>query len=184
MTILTRLQYLAVFRKQLEENRARLRRTAFSWCQDDALADDLVQDTLTKAFKNLGQLREIAALRAWLFDILTNTWRDHLRRRRHLEDIDTLIEEQEPALTIACSEEQNEIIARVRSAVGGLPAWQREVLALVDLEGFSYAETAKLLGVPEGTIRSRVCRAREALRKLLVDMDDRSRQSAPLRRLK
>lgn len=147
-----------------------MHRVAWSWCRDRALAEDLVQEALTKGFKNLDQLRDPAALRAWLFDILTNCWRDYLRRMRVTEDI-SAVPEDLAELTLPSGNEEAEIVAKVREAVAQLPLGQREVLTLVELEGFSYSEVAGMLRIPEGTVRSRICRARETLRELLIGFD-------------
>lgn len=157
------------FRSELKERRRRLYRTAYSWCFDPVLAEDLAQETLTKAYKNLHQLRCIDAMDGWLFDILTNCWRDHLRRRRTTEDIDDFVESAE--LSAEGGEEQAETVARVRAAIARLPLGQRQVLSLVDLEGFSYDEVARMLHIPSGTVTSRIVRAREVLRRLLVEYE-------------
>jgi len=160
------------FRKKLEESRERLYRTAFSWCHDPALADDLTQDTLAKALKNAGQLREMQLMPSWLFTILVNGWRDHFRQYRELDDLDAVDEgdyavETTPEETHA----RTQIVTRVRSGVARLPLGQRQVLTLVDLEGFSYGEVAEILGIPVGTVMSRLCRARRALKKCLSAFD-------------
>ncbi len=160
---------LRIYKKNLKERRTRLHRVAFSWCQNVALADDLVQETLAKALKGLCQLRQPESMDRWLFDILTNCWRDYLRKTRRTEyfvdvdEIDDFIYEDE--------QEQREIVRRVRAAVSKLPVGQREVLALVDLEGFSYPEVADMLGIPLGTVTSRISRARNTLKRLLKEFD-------------
>lgn len=153
---------------QLEQRRRKLYLVAYTWSKDRMLADDLAQETLTKAIRNLGSLRDTGAIDAWLFQILTNCWRDYLRRRRSLEDIDTLGDD-EPAWETDPSE--GEIVAQVRAAIARLPGGQREVLALVELMGFSYTEVGAMLGIPTGTVTSRICRAREALRSMLIELD-------------
>lgn len=153
------------FRANLNEQRQRMYRVAYSWCQDSALAEDLVQEALTKAYKNLHQLRELKALNRWMFDIMTNCWRDHLRRRKPAEDIDEIKEEDLPCHTH--SSEQDEISTIVRRAVWKLPEKHKEVLALVDLAGFSYSEVADILDIPVGTVTSRLARGRDMLRTKL-----------------
>lgn len=156
------------FEKKLEESRCRLWRLAHSWCRNRALADDLVQDTLAKALDRHGQLRDPEALHAWLCSILANGWHDQLRGSRDTLDIDAIDEQELPAH--GCPGEdclQNEIVRRVRQAVGQLPAGQREVVTLVDLEEFSYAEVATILEIPIGTVMSRLSRARATLRDSL-----------------
>jgi len=168
----------------LGERRKKLHRVARVWCRDRALADDLVQETLARALKNLGSLREANAIDSWLFQIMTNCWRDHFRRERVAEEIGALSEDDE--LAFEDDHDGNEIVARVRAAVARLPLSQCEVLALVDLQGFSYGEVARLLDIPLGTVTSRICRARETLRELLSDLACRGRDTRvqTLRRVK
>lgn len=161
------------FRTRLEGSRTRLYRLAYSWCHEAALAEDLVQETLYKALKKSGQLRDMEVFEGWLFRILANCWHDHLRQRRNTVDIDDLDDLEEmpfashPSLEDAHGEKQ--LVARVRSAVERLPLGQRQVLTLIDLEEFSYSETAAILDIPVGTVMSRVCRARQALKQHLFE---------------
>ncbi|MEJ2108248.1 MAG: sigma-70 family RNA polymerase sigma factor [Acidiferrobacteraceae bacterium] len=154
-------------RRMLENSRARLYRVAYSWCHNAALADDVVQETLMKAYRSLSQLRDPKAGQAWLFSILTNCYNDHFRRNREAENVDdtVLVEETTPESQTS----QLQIIDRVRKAVGALPEGQRQAITLVDLEGFSYIEVAQILGIPIGTVMSRLCRARNALREKLLE---------------
>ena len=170
-------------RKNLEQQRARLYRVAFAWCRNAALADDLVQDTLTKAMRKAGQLRDQKAGEAWLFSILNNCFRDHFRRQRETEDIDnvTLLAESTPEIDRG----RKESVERVRDAIATLSDGQRQVVTLVDLEGISYAEVAAILDIPTGTVMSRLCRARNSLRQvLLVDMQQDEQTTPRLRRVK
>lgn len=162
------------FEEKLAESRPRLWRLAYSWSRNRATADDLVQEALAKALDRHGQLRDPDALNAWLCSILANCWHDLLRRRKDMTDIDELDESE--LFDDGCPEDeclQNEIVQRVRLAVSRLPAGQREVVTLVDLEEFSYAEVATILEIPIGTVMSRLSRARSALRDAL-----REQQSA------
>ena len=157
---------------RLKQQRAKLLRVAYSWCHQRSLADDLVQETLTRAMEKCGQLRDAAQLEPWLFAILTNCWRDYLRRQRPHEDLEALEELLfEPSNTPDMSSEQNQIVDRVQKAVARLPIGQCEVLTLVDLEEFTYAEVSAILGIPIGTVMSRLCRARQALKKELIEFD-------------
>jgi RNA polymerase sigma-70 factor (ECF subfamily) len=159
-------------RSALEAHRAALFRVAHAWTHDRGLADDLAQETLLKAVRCASQLREPERLRSWLFGIMANCWRDQLRARRPTMDIDALDEEcfgGEDTPETACVRTQT--VARVRAAVARLPNGQRQVLTLVDLEEFSYAEVAAALGIPIGTVMSRLCRGRLALRSLLHEAD-------------
>ncbi len=166
-------------RARLDEHRASMVRVAFSWCHDRALAEDLVQDALVKALAQAASLREPAKLKSWLFVILGNCFRDHLRRRRPHEDIDTLDEEVlSGGLQPDDAHEQAQVVRRVRAAVAALPLGQRQAITLVDLEGFGYAEVAGILDIPVGTVMSRLSRGRQALRALLLDASAGSSETA------
>ena len=155
------------FKQGLERSRPHLSRLAYSWSHDPALSDDLVQETLARALKNGYQLRDRGALDGWLFGILVNCWRDHFRRARPTEDIDN--HPLTHNVTPEHEHERQRITDKVRQAVGKLPAGQRHVLTLVDLEGCTYAEVAEILEIPIGTVMSRLCRARRALADRLLD---------------
>lgn len=146
--------------------RARLYRVAYAWCRSPALADDLVQEALAKALKNSAQLRDPKARDAWLFTILANCYRDYFRRSRDMDNIDDVEISHESTPESESSSAQ--IIGLVRAAVAQLSEGQRQVVTLVDLEGFSYGEVAQILDVPIGTIMSRLCRARNAMKTLLL----------------
>ncbi len=164
----------------LEQSRARLFRMAYAWCHNRALADDLVQETLAKAMQKSDQLRDPKARDAWLFSILTNCYRDHFRRQRAMEDIDDieLLHDSTPE----SENSQIQIVQKVRAAVARLPEGQRQVISLVDLEGFSYVEVSVILDIPIGTVMSRLCRARGAMLRLLAgDFGGSDAQAAPRR---
>jgi RNA polymerase sigma-70 factor, ECF subfamily len=159
------------FRAQLELVRPRLYRVAYSWSHNKALADDIVQEALIKALKNIANLRDPELLHSWLFSILANCWRDHFRQHKEMEDIDDLedfrcVHETTPEEQHA----QSQLVSRVRSAVAKLPIGQRQVLTLVDLEEFAYIEVAAILAIPVGTVMSRLCRARQSLKILLTEL--------------
>jgi RNA polymerase sigma-70 factor (ECF subfamily) len=170
--------------RALDQARSRLYRVAYSWCHSAALADDLVQETLTKAIRKSGQLRDPKARDAWLFSILANCYRDHFRRQRETVDI----EEVEISLEETPESETSraEIVGKVRNAIAQLPEGQRQVVTLVDLEGFSYVEVAQILDVPIGTVMSRLCRARNAMKTILLPEFQRNSMAAAhgLRRIK
>lgn len=149
---------------KIEASRERLYRIAFAWSHDAALADDLAQEALARGLARIGQLREAERLSSWLFSILHRCWIDHLRGRR--DDLD-----EEALAELPCElpgpdgqAEAQETARRVRAAIEALPLGQRQVLTLVDLEQFTYAEVAEALAIPIGTVMSRLCRAREAAR--------------------
>jgi RNA polymerase sigma-70 factor (ECF subfamily) len=168
---------------RLEQHRLRLYRIAYAWTHNAALADDLVQETLTKALQKSGQLRDPNAGEAWLYSILANCYHDHFRRYRVTEEIDNyaLTDESTPEKE---SSEQ-EIVLRVRAAIARLSEGQRQVITLVDIQGLSYLEVAQILGVPIGTVMSRLCRARYALRDLLQEIAPKlTAEESKIRRIK
>ena len=167
MSIISRFLF-GPFRPGVEALRPVLYRIAYAWCHDAALADDLVQETLSKAWARRAQLRDEAVLKAWLVAIMNHCWLDHLRGRRDFDDVDDWQDELESATDtpeVCCNREQ--VIACVRAAVARLPLGQRQVLTLVDLEEFGYAEVAGILDIPVGTVMSRLSRARASLRNFL-----------------
>ncbi len=147
----------------LTEHIPRLRRYARALTRDVAQADDLVQDTLERALIKLDLWRPGSDLRAWLFTLMHNLFVNQLRAGapQHVE--------LDEASDIAVGGGQMEALAvrDIHAALGLLPAEQREVILLVGLEQFAYAEAARILGVPLGTIMSRLSRGRERLRQLL-----------------
>ncbi|MDH5179257.1 MAG: RNA polymerase sigma factor [Gammaproteobacteria bacterium] len=155
------------FKTRLIESRTRLYRIAYSWCHEHPLAEDLVQETLTKALKNSNQLRDHAAMDSWLFGILNNNWRDYLRRKKDLDNIDDVV--LKSPLTPERQFERQEITTLVRKHMEELTIGQRQVLSLVDLQGFSYDEVAKALDIPVGTVMSRLSRARKQLAESLLE---------------
>jgi RNA polymerase sigma-70 factor, ECF subfamily len=171
-------------RRKIEAMRPRLRRLARSWCHDAHLADDLVQETLERALKRIEQLRDETALEAWLFTILNNRWRDHLRAHKEnipFDDVDEAVFRHDATPELLYSTRQT--TQRVRQAVESLPLGQRQVLTLVDLEECSYAEVAAILAVPVGTVMSRLHRARQALR-VSLQRDEAPVEQRHLRRVK
>ena len=142
----------------------RLRRYARAMLGDRAAADDLVQDTLERAWSRLQQWRAGSDMRAWLFGIMHNLRVDQLRRPRlSTHSID---EDDFDVPTRATQTDELEL-RDIESALSHLPDEQREVLLLVALEETSYAEIASTLGIPIGTVMSRLSRGRERLRLIM-----------------
>lgn len=170
------------FRTRLEANRRRLYRMAYAWCHDAHLADDLVQEAIVNALKNGSQLRQFEAMDSWLFSILANCWKSHLRSRKESDEFDeeNFGTELDPEKITA----RDQTVARVQQAIARLPLGQRQVVTLVDLEGFSYAEVAGILEIPIGTVMSRLCRARQALKELLIGNENVEGNAARLVRIK
>lgn len=158
----------AELRREIEQSRDMLCRMAYAWCHDRALAEDLAQAAVEKGLRASGQLRDPARLRAWLLQILANCLRDHVRDGRDFIDLDEVSDGMAAGgATPEEARDSAELTRRVRHAVGQLPLGQRQVVTLVDLEECSYTEAAEVLGIPIGTVMSRLCRARRALREAL-----------------
>ncbi|HQT29950.1 MAG: RNA polymerase subunit sigma-24 [Hydrogenophilales bacterium 28-61-11] len=172
-------------RPAIESLRPVLYRIAYAWCHDAALADDLVQDSLSKAWTQRAQLREAAALKAWAVAIMHRCWMDHLRARRDFDNVDDWEDTLESAddTPEACYNRE-QVIACVRAAVAQLPMGQRQVLSLVDLEEFGYAEVARILDIPVGTVMSRLSRARASLKIIMDRVMQQAADRPALRRVK
>jgi len=156
------------FRRLLANNRDRLYRMAFAWTGNPQLADDLVQQTLLKALDNQKQLRDFSAAEGWLFRILANCLTDYRRAKREFLSGDNLELVDKATPENRFKEEQ--LVQKVRNAVQALPINHRQVVTLVDLEEFSYASVAQILDIPVGTVMSRLCRGRRALRERLLEI--------------
>lgn len=151
-------------RPDLIEHLPRLRRYARALTGDLNRADDLVQDTLERALAKLDLWQPGSDLRAWLFTLMHNLFVNQIRIKRPQETV------MEDALDEPVSGGQMEALAArdIHAALARLPEEQREVLLLVGLEQFGYAEAAQVLGVPTGTVMSRLSRARERMRQMLA----------------
>ena len=141
----------------------RLRRYARALAGDRAAADDLVQDTLERALAKLHLYRRGTDLRAWLFTVMHNVYVNQLRAARPGVQLD----EEMPEHSQPARESEGLELRDLDRAIRRLPPEQREVLLLVVLEDMSYEQTAGSLGIPIGTVMSRLARAREKLRAML-----------------
>ncbi|MGV0743781.1 sigma-70 family RNA polymerase sigma factor [Mycolicibacterium sp. XJ870] len=136
-------------------------------------AEDLVQETMVKAYASFDTYRDGTNIRAWLFRILTNTWINSYRTAQRRPDevfVETLDDAQSaasPSAELAALEAMPD--DDVRSALSALPDGQRMVVYYADVEGFRYKEIADILDIPEGTVMSRLHRGRSSLRARLVD---------------
>jgi RNA polymerase sigma-70 factor (ECF subfamily) len=148
-----------------------LRRYARALTRDREEADDLVQDTLERAWKHVHRWRGESDMRRWLFAILHNVHVNHLRRQRRAPPKAPL---EDAVDTVALgSAEMSEEVRSVGRAFQELPGDHREVLVLVAVEQLSYRQTAELLGIPIGTVMSRLSRARDGLRSALLAAEAR-----------
>ena len=161
----------------IEQEIPRLRRYARALTRNADRADDLVQDTLTRAIAKAHLWQPGTDIRAWLFTIMHNQNVNEVRRaiRDHANvDVD------ECAKLVATTDPTaSRQLRELERALAQMLEEQRQVVLLVGLEGMSYEDAAAILNVPIGTIRSRLSRGRDVLRKLL-DMDERRTPAAAL----
>jgi RNA polymerase sigma-70 factor (ECF subfamily) len=150
--------------ERLVELIPRLRRYARALVGDRATADDLVQDTLERAWAKLHLYRRGTDLRAWLFTVMHNV---HVNRVRAARPTDPL-EEDMPELAQRASQGDALLVRDLDRAISRLPDEQRAVLLLVTLEEMSYDTVARTLEIPIGTVMSRLSRAREKLRAMML----------------
>ena len=148
----------------------RLRRYAQALTGQREAADDLIQDTLERAWRKRALWRPGTDLRAWLFTVMHNV---HVNRARAARPTESLDEDGAAAATVAAqvsgqSAESGVVLSELRVALMRLSEEQRQVILLVGLEQMSYAEAAGVLDVPIGTVMSRLARGREQLRVLLA----------------
>jgi RNA polymerase sigma-70 factor (ECF subfamily) len=149
-----------------DEHIPRLRRYARALTGDRVRADDLVQECLARGWQKLSLWRRGSDLRAWLFTILHNLYVNEVRRSKgrpeHLELDDSALDVPQHG-----NVENGLLLRDLESALRQLPEEQRQVLLLVGLEDMSYEDTARTLGIPVGTVMSRLARGRERLRQLM-----------------
>jgi len=150
--------------QRLVELIPRLRRYARALVGDRATADDLVQDTLERAWAKLHLYRRGTDLRAWLFTVMHNV---HVNRVRASRVTDPL-EDEMPELAQRAPQGDALLVRDLDRGITRLPAEQRAVLLLVTLEEMSYEQVARTLGIPIGTVMSRLSRAREKLRAMML----------------
>lgn len=160
------------FLDEIEGHIPALRRYARALTGNVDRADDLVQDCLERAIRKSRLWKPTGALKAWLFRILLNIYRNDLRRNAYAptQPIDTLLAEP----SMPAPQTDRLALSEMSRAIEQLPSDQREALLLVVLEGMSYSEAAKVLNVPAGTLMSRLSRARANLKEL-------TSENAPMR---
>lgn len=149
----------------MEELIPRLRRYARALTGERSAADDLVQDTLERAWTKLHLWRSGSDLRAWLFTIMHNVHVNQVRSRGHTVMLP--LDDEMPDAPVRATQTDMLEVRDIDAALRRLPVEQLEVLLLVALEHMSYRETANTLEIPIGTVMSRLARARDRLRIML-----------------
>ncbi|MFL0355623.1 sigma-70 family RNA polymerase sigma factor [Erythrobacter sp. GH1-10] len=159
----------AAFKRELTEVVPHLRAFARGLCGRPDMADDLVQETMLKAWAAQDRFEPGTSMRAWTFVILRNAYLTDMRRNRFRGDYDEGVAER--ILTAPAGQEEPIHLSDMHRALLTLPPERREALLLVGAGGFSYEEAAEICGCAVGTIKSRVGRARATLNSMLEDGD-------------
>ena len=153
------------FRVELLQTIPSLRAFAISLTQNNDRADDLVQETLVKAWDKQSSFQLGTNLKAWLFTILRNEFYSQMRKRgREVQDSDGILT---AGMAIHPGQQGNVDLKDFRNALETLPEDQREAIILIGASGFSYEEAAEICNCAVGTIKSRVSRARTRLQEIL-----------------
>ena len=153
-------------RDGVERALPRLWRYGFVLSRSRDVADDLVQATCVRAIERSDQFRPGTRVDRWLFAILRSIWLNEIRAQRTREGAGTVDAEDALAKDGAAEIETNILAGQVLKEIGRLPVAQRETVLIVYGEGYSYAEAAKALDIPIGTVMSRLAAARAALARL------------------
>lgn len=145
---------------------------------DRAAAEDLVQETYLKACKGFSSFQQGTNFRAWIYRILRNTFLTSRTGLKAMASLDS--EEEAPPEPEAGDTPETILLARgeqdkIRAALEAVPVHYREILLLCDVEEMSYQEISQTLGIPMGTVMSRLSRARKAMRTLLAPVEGRTR---------
>ena len=152
-------------RKEIVTHLPALRAFAISLVSDRTLADDILHDTLVKAWTNFDRYKTGTNLRAWLFTILRNTYYSDRRRAKFEQANDGFL--LQDARAVKPDHDGKLQMTAFMKALNTLPVEQREALLLVGVSGFTYDEAADMCGVAIGTIKSRINRARARLSDML-----------------
>jgi RNA polymerase sigma-70 factor, ECF subfamily len=150
--------------RRIETEIPRLRRFARFLSRDADLADDLVQECLLRAISRIDTWQPGSNLRAWLLTILRNIFFTEMRRLQRTPIVSVAAEDVTSATTQESEPEFAPYLASIQEAFNQLEEEHREILVLVALEELTYQEAASILGIPVGTVRSRLSRARKAMR--------------------
>ena len=144
-----------------------LRRYASALLRNRQEVDDLVHDCLVRALDQIHTRRSDTEMRSWLFAIMHNLFVSRIRKQSVRGRMQTVEEVREETLGVDGGQERHMQLRDVVRALDALPEEQRSVLVLVSVEDLSYAEVATVLGIPTGTVMSRLVRGRERLRQMV-----------------
>lgn len=166
------------FGRLVVEQIPRLRRYARALTGNWTSADDLVQDTLARAMSRRHLWVRRKSVRPWLFTLMHNLYVNDVEKRAR-RPTTVAAHDEDPRVAVNGHQEAALLLRDLDRSLDALPEEQREVVLLVGLEQLSYKETARVLGIPAGTVMSRLSRGRERLRELMA-----GKVSADLRRVK
>ncbi len=156
------------FVRMLKHYDSRLRALAFRMLRDPVLMDDALQDASIKAYQSLRGFRGESEVGTWLYRITYTTCLDHLRRERRFQ----LLTNEDALRDLAADDDPCDIVTRwadLEEALDRLPVEQRVLIVLVHQYGYDYRTAGEVVGVPEGTVCSRLAAARVRLRRLLTE---------------
>lgn len=173
------MPHTRTFKHKLLEVTPHLRAHARYLCGGVQHADDLVQDTLLKAWSSRDSFDPDSNLRAWATTIMRNLFMSERRRDRFRGEWKE--DQMQDYLSVSADQDQSIEVEEINQAMANLPLPQREALVLIAVEEFTYAEAAEICGCEIGTVKSRVSRAREILQKKMPEgLPTRTTEKAPL----
>ena len=175
----------AAFDEIVRRYSSRMVNVAYKMTGDRDLAEDVAQETFYRAYRSAATYKQIAKFSTWLYTIAINLCRNELRRRKHkfysLEEMAERDEEAGVRVNIEDEKakpdrdvEQRELGRLIMQAIDQLPEKFRRPLVLRDVEGLSYEETGEILNLPEGTVKSRINRARQRVKEIIEPYIDTS----------
>jgi RNA polymerase sigma-70 factor (ECF subfamily) len=176
LDLVTRAQSgdLEAFEALVQRHQHRLVHFARLMVSNPSDAEDVAQEALLRAYRSLGQFRGQSAFKTWLYQIATNVARTQLAKRRDRHEVQPPVPSSDapdqPPREVASGEDvERRVIAhdQLRRALADLPDDWREAVVLRDIEGLEYREIADLLGIPMGTVESRIFRGRQGLKRML-----------------
>jgi RNA polymerase sigma-70 factor, ECF subfamily len=165
------------FLEEAMPHMAALYRFAVGMTRNSALAEDTVQETYKEAWKSFRRYTPGSDCKAWLFRILFRVWNRHSRKMNRLQPEVDLEKIPEKRLAVEPDLQQRIERQEVSRILGSLPDHYRMVLILADVEEFSYREIAQMMGLPVGTVMSRLNRARSLFRKKFLQKSESSRSA-------
>lgn len=160
----------STFRLLVQRHQEKIRNIIYLVLSDSEAVDDLAQEVMITIYKNLKNFRFESQFTTWFYRITVNKCKDHLRKK-NVRKIFVPIKEASEKLEYTSSTEVNDISKIVMDAISKLPIKLRVPLLLKDIEGFSYQEIAQTINCEMGTVKSRIYRAREGLKKILKPIE-------------